>query len=58
MNENGDAVGMKTVQDWQRPRAYRQLVSEVRARLRQYVPEGASLSEELIAERRAEAAPE
>jgi antitoxin PrlF len=38
-----------------RVRPYRDVLAEVTASLRQYIPEGVSLSDELIADRRAEA---
>ena len=53
--KDGDAVVMETVSGELRVRPYRDVVSEVRKRLRKYVPEGASLTDELIADRRAEA---
>lgn len=56
--KDGDAVLMETVDGELRVRAYRDVLADVRARLRKYVPEGVSLAEELIADRRAEAARE
>ena len=56
--KDGDAVIMETVDGELRIRAYRDVLAGVRARLRQYVPDGVSLAEELIADRRAEAARE
>jgi len=56
--KDGDAVIMETVDGELRVRAYRDVLADVRARLRQYMPEGVSLAEELIADRRAEAARE
>jgi bifunctional DNA-binding transcriptional regulator/antitoxin component of YhaV-PrlF toxin-antitoxin module len=53
--EDGDAVIMETVKGELRVRPYRDVVSEVQKRLREYVPEGVSLADELIADRRAEA---
>jgi hypothetical protein len=43
------------VNDKRRTQSYRETVAGIQARLRKYVPEGVSLAEELIAERRAEA---
>jgi bifunctional DNA-binding transcriptional regulator/antitoxin component of YhaV-PrlF toxin-antitoxin module len=56
--KDGDAVIMETVDGELRIRAYRDVLADVRARLRKYVPDGVSLAEELIADRRAEAARE
>lgn len=56
--KDGDAVIMETVDGELRVRAYRDVLADVRARLRKYVPEGVSLADELIADRRAEAARE
>ncbi|HZF95235.1 MAG TPA: AbrB/MazE/SpoVT family DNA-binding domain-containing protein [Allosphingosinicella sp.] len=56
--KDGDAVIMETVDGELRVRAYRDVLADVRTRLRKYVPEGVSLAEELIADRRAEAARE
>jgi len=53
--KDGDAVRMEIVDGELRVRPYRDVLAEISARLRQYVPEGVSLSEELIADRRAEA---
>ncbi|MBV9932450.1 MAG: AbrB/MazE/SpoVT family DNA-binding domain-containing protein [Alphaproteobacteria bacterium] len=53
--KDGDAVVMRTVEGELRLRPLRDVVAEVQARLRRYVPEGVSLSDELIADRRAEA---
>jgi hypothetical protein len=38
-----------------RVRPYRDVISEIQKRLRNYIPEGVSLADELIADRRAEA---
>jgi antitoxin PrlF len=53
--KDGDAVVMKMVEGELRLRPLRDVVAEVQARLRKYVPRGVSLSDELIADRRAEA---
>lgn len=53
--KDGDAVIMETVGGELRIRPYREVLSEIQRRLRKYVPEGVSLADELIAERRAEA---
>lgn len=56
--KDGDAVIMESVDGELRVRAYRDVLADVRARLRKYVPEDVSLADELIADRRAEAARE
>lgn len=53
--KDGDAVVMKMVEGELRVRPLRDVVAEVQMRLRKYVPDGVSLSDELIADRRAEA---
>jgi len=53
--KDGDAVRMEIVDGELRVRPYRDVLAEISTRLRQYVPEDVSLSEELIADRRAEA---
>jgi antitoxin PrlF len=52
---DGDVVRLEVVDGELRVRPYRDVLAEIQARLREYVPEGVSLSEELIADRRAEA---
>lgn len=52
---DGDTVLLEMVDGEIHVRPLRDAVSRVQARLRQYVPIGVSLSDELIAERRAEA---
>lgn len=52
---DGDAVIMETVGGELRVRPYRDVLAGIQARLREYVPEGVSLADELIADRRAEA---
>ena len=52
---DGDAVIMETVEGELRVRPYRDVLAGIQARLRKYVPEGVSLADELIADRRAEA---
>ena len=53
--KDGDAVRMEIVDGELRVRPFRDVLAEIRQRLRQYVPEGVSLADELIADRRAEA---
>jgi AbrB family looped-hinge helix DNA binding protein len=53
--KDGDAVIMEAVEGELRIRPYRDVLAEVTASLREYIPEGISLSDELIADRRAEA---
>jgi antitoxin PrlF len=52
---DGDAVTMEVVNGELHVRSYRETLARVRERLRPYVPEGVSLVDELIAERRAAA---
>jgi len=52
---DGDAVMMELVDGELHIRPYRDALSRVQARLKKYVPEGISLSDELIADRRAAA---
>ena len=53
--KDGDAVIMETVKGELRVRPYRDVLAEVTASLRRYIPAGVSLSDELLADRRAEA---
>lgn len=53
---DGDTVLLEIVDGEIQVRPLRDAVSRLQARLREYVPTGVSLSDELIAERRAEAA--
>lgn len=53
--EDGEVVVMRTVEGELRVRPYRDVIAEVQASVRKYVPAGISLSDELIADRRAEA---
>ena len=53
--KDGDAVVMEMVEGELRLRPYRAILAEITASLRQYIPESVSLSDELIADRRAEA---
>ena len=55
---DGDTVLLEIVDGEIHVRPLRDAVSRVQARLREYVPAGVSLADELIAERRAEAASE
>lgn len=50
---DGDAVTMEVVNGRLQIRPYRDVLAEVQARLRPYVREGASIADELIADRRA-----
>jgi antitoxin PrlF len=52
---DGDEVRMEVVNGELRVRSFRETLNRVRERLRPYVPEGVSLVDELIAERRAAA---
>lgn len=52
--KDGDAVVMETIEGELRVRPYRDVLSEIQGRLRTYIPEGVSLADELIADRRAE----
>lgn len=52
---DGEAVVLKMVRGELRVRAYRDVLADVQASLRKYIPEGVSLADELIADRRAEA---
>lgn len=56
--KDGDAVTMQVKDGQLHIRPYRDVLREIQERMRQYVPEGVSLADELIAERRAEAAKE
>ncbi|MCW3837089.1 AbrB/MazE/SpoVT family DNA-binding domain-containing protein [Sphingomonas canadensis] len=53
--DDGDTVIMEVKDGELHVRPYREVLRRVQDRLRRYVPEGVSLSDELIAERRAEA---
>jgi bifunctional DNA-binding transcriptional regulator/antitoxin component of YhaV-PrlF toxin-antitoxin module len=53
--DSGDTVIIELEGDELRVRSLRTALNRARARLRRFVPEGISLSDELIAERRAEA---
>ncbi len=53
--KDGDCVVMETVDGELRVRPYRDVLAEITVSLRRYIPEGVSLSDELIADRRAEA---
>lgn len=55
---DGDTVTMRVVDGELRVRSTRGSMERIRAIMRQYVPEGVILSDELIADRRAEAARE
>ena len=54
----GDAVTMRVIDGELRVVPVNNALARVRAELRRYIPEGVSLSDELIADRRAEAARE
>lgn len=53
--KDGDSVVMETVDGELRVRPYRDVVADIQKGLRRYVPDGVSLSDELIADRRAAA---
>ncbi|MBD8679971.1 AbrB/MazE/SpoVT family DNA-binding domain-containing protein [Sphingomonas sp. CFBP 13720] len=55
---DGDTVLLEMVDGEIHVRPLRDAVSRIQARLRDYIPVGVSLSDELIADRRAEAAGE
>lgn len=55
---DGDDVHMEVVDGELRVRSFRAALARVRAIVREHVPAGASLSEELMADRRAAAASE
>lgn len=52
---DGDTVTMRVVDGELRVLPYRSAIKRVQEQLREYIPEGVSLSDELIAERRAAA---
>jgi bifunctional DNA-binding transcriptional regulator/antitoxin component of YhaV-PrlF toxin-antitoxin module len=56
--QTGTDVVLDVVDGALRVRTMEQVIKEVQASVRQYVPEGVSLVDELIADRRAEAAAE
>jgi AbrB family looped-hinge helix DNA binding protein len=53
---DGDGVRIEVVDGELRIRSYHAVIKAIQAEMRKYVPEGVSLSDELIADRRAEAA--
>ena len=53
--KDGDAVILETMQGELRVRPYRDSIARAQAVVREYIPAGVSLSDELIADRRAEA---
>jgi AbrB family looped-hinge helix DNA binding protein len=55
---DGDAVRISIENGEVRIRPFKDVVKELQARIRKYVPEGVSITDELIADRRAEAARE
>jgi antitoxin component of MazEF toxin-antitoxin module len=55
---DGDTVVLEVVQGELRVRSRDAVIAEIQALAREYVPEGVSVVDELIAERRAEAARE
>jgi AbrB family looped-hinge helix DNA binding protein len=55
---DGDRIVIEEVDGGIRIRSYQEVVRDVQRWVRSFVPEGVSLSDELIAERRAEAARE
>lgn len=56
--KDGDSVTMEVIDGELHVRPWRETLARVRQTLRKYVPPGVSLADELIAERRAEAAKE
>lgn len=52
---DGDDVRIEVVDGELRVRSFKAALERVRAMVREYVPEGVSLADELIADRRAEA---
>ena len=55
---DGDPVRLYVEDGELRVRSLKRVIAGIQAEMRKYVPEGVSLSEELIADRRAEAARE
>jgi bifunctional DNA-binding transcriptional regulator/antitoxin component of YhaV-PrlF toxin-antitoxin module len=55
---DGDPVRMSVENGELRVRSLRAVIAGIQAEMRRYVPEGASLADELIADRRADAARE
>lgn len=56
--QDGDTVVLDVVEGMLRVRSRDAVIAEIQALAREFVPEGVSVVEELIAERRAEAARE
>lgn len=52
---DGDSVTLEVIDGKLQVRPYRAVIAEVQARLREFLPPGVSLADELIAERRAAA---
>jgi AbrB family looped-hinge helix DNA binding protein len=55
---DGDNVRLEVVDGELRVRSYQAVIKAIQAEVRRYVPEGVNLADELIADRRAEAARE
>jgi antitoxin PrlF len=53
---DGDPVTMEVVDGELRVRPFREVLRDIQRKMRELVPDGVSLADELIAERRAEAA--
>lgn len=53
--KDGDAVTLEVIDGRLHVRPFRQVIAEIQDRVRELVPEGVSLADELIADRRAEA---
>lgn len=56
--KDGDTVRMEVVDGALHVRPFRDVLREIQQKMREYVPEGVSLADELIADRRAETAKE
>jgi AbrB family looped-hinge helix DNA binding protein len=53
--KDGDSVTMEVVDGRLHVRPYREVIAEIQARMKAFLPAGVSLADELIAERRAAA---
>lgn len=53
--KDGDTVTLEVIDGKLQVRPFRQVIAEIQERMRGFVPEGVSLADELIADRRAEA---
>ncbi len=52
--KDGDSVTMEVIDGKLQVRPFRQVIAEIQARMREFLPPGVSLADELIADRRAE----